>query len=134
MKVFIVFLAFAVIFTGALVFGTDMQRYMLLQKRLKTLSEDCAEAAALCIDPEQSQALGQAVIDVQKGSETARMLCEKAASSGGFGKYAAVTVEIEHVTESSVGARVSWHGSDIFRSSFIKKTDVQRYSVYSWDQ
>ena len=55
MKVFLVFLALVIVFTGALAFASDSLRFVLLQKRLKVLAEECAEAAALCIDEEESQ-------------------------------------------------------------------------------
>ena len=133
MKVFIVFLALIVLFSGIFSFRTDMDRYMLLQRRLKVLAEDCAEAAAMCIDTRRSKEEGRMIIDLGKGQLAAEKLIESSALMDAFAFGGArLQVLISPEGASGVRADVSWQGPDLFRLSFITKKAASRSAAYEW--
>ena len=130
MKVFVVFLAIMIIFCGLFIFESDMSRYMRLQKDLKLLAEDCAEAAALCIDEVRSSRTGKPVIDLDKGRKAALRLLDSSALLKPYGGKAEVTVSPEG--DLRVSAEIKWNGPDIFRLSFIEVCSAHRKAAYEW--
>ena len=119
MKVFLVFLALVIVFTGALAFASDSQRFVLLQKRLKVLAEECAEAAALCIDEEESQKQGRICIDLARGQAAAESFLAQSSYLKTFG-------------EASLGVRISSFGSSGVRAELIWKNKAARAAAYEW--
>ncbi len=134
MKVFIVFLALVMVFSAALIFSSDISEYVRLQKRLKVLAEDCAEAAALCVDKEASEASGTLVIDIARGRAAAEELCKKAAGTGAFGKNADISVKISPYGRFGVRAELVFSGRDLFRSVFLRRSSFSRSAAYEWIQ
>lgn len=134
MKVFMVFMAFVVVFSAALVFSSDAAEYVRLQKKLKVLAEDCAEAAALCVDKEASEAAGVLVIDLARGRTAAESLCKKAVSSGAFGKNAEISVKISPYGSLGVRAELVFSGRDLFRLAFLRLDRFSRSAAYEWIQ
>ena len=125
MKVFIVFLALIVIFSMFLSYLQDTDRYMQYQKLLKMLSEDCAEAGALTIDPKTG------VISGGRAFEAASEILE---SSSLFPR-GSVSVESASVTCGGKGFEVCliYSGEDLFRLPFINITEIRRASEYVWE-
>lgn len=134
MKVFIVFLALVMVFSAALIFTSDIAEYVRLQKRLKVLAEDCAEAAALCIDQKASESSGSLVIDLSRGRRAAEELCRKAADSGGFGRNAQISVKISPYGRLGVRADLVFTGRDLFRLAFLRLETFSRSAAYEWKQ
>ena len=132
MKVFMVFLALVLVFSAALVFSSDISEYVRLQKRLKVLAEDCAEAAALCVDKKASEASGALVIDLARGRAAAEELCRKTASSGAFGKDARISVKISPYGSCGVRAELVFSGRDLFRPAFLRLDSFSRSAAYEW--
>ena len=148
MKVFIVFLALMTVFSGMFVFRSDMNRYIMLQKKLKILAEECARAAAMCVDTDRSAALGRTVIDYNRGQAAAEKILESTGlldgysgepeGSGSYGstvpKGDAVCVQVTVSPEGPSGARadVCWKGPDLFRLSFINKKTAEMSAAYEW--
>lgn len=125
MKELIVFIAFVLIFSMCLVFCSDMTKYMRLQRELKVLAEDCAEAGALTIDEETElidpmNAL-DAALDILKGSRLfdASELCVKdsGVSRGGKGFY--ITLELQ--------------ADSTFRSGLFGEKSIVRHAEYAWE-
>ena len=131
MKVFLVFLALMIVFSGAFVFAEDSLRFVLLQKRLKVLAEECAEAAAMCIDEERSAQDGQVRIDLNRGQAAAQEVLKRTDYLKIFGK-AELRVSISAYGSSGVRAEVVWRGEDLMRLSFIKKQQAARTAAYEW--
>lgn len=149
MKVFMVTMALIVVSFGMFVFRTDMDRYILLQNRLKSIAEECAEAAAMCIDTARSAESGYIVIDFSRAQKAAETVLERTglmldfASSGRTKPYDSgsgpevnvqdlVTVDVSPEGSSGVRAVVSWTGPDIFRLLFINKKAARRSAAYEW--
>ena len=131
MKVFLVFLALLILFSGALVFAEDSRNFMMLQKRLKVLAEECAEAAAMCIDEEESALQGKVCIDMRRGQAAAEELLARSGYLKGFGS-AELSVSVSDYGSTGVRAEVVWRGEDLMRLSFIKKQKAARTAAYEW--
>jgi len=131
MKVFLVFLALAVVFSGLLIFSSDMREYMILQSRLKILAEDCAHAAALCIDEAASAASGSVQIDIERGQAAAERLLESSDLLDAFGS-AEVSIRIRFESPGCVRAELNWRGRDMFRLAYIEKKEAARSAAYEW--
>lgn len=125
MKIFIVFTAFLLVFSMLLVYGADVNGYMLLQKHLKALAEDCAEAGALTIDP------ASAVIDRNKADEAAADILTESKMF----KDGSVTVRDSAVTKSGRGYSVTLRldCGELFRLDFLSKKSIERTSEYAWE-
>ena len=132
MKILIVLLALVIVFCGSAVFEGDITRYIQLQKTLKTLAEDCAEAAALCIDETASAEAGRPVIDLKRGKAAAEKILENTGVLDKLGANAQVELVISSEGQSGVGVRLIWKGPDIFRLSFIRKNTAERSAAYEW--
>ena len=131
MKVFLVFLALLILFSGALVFAEDSRNFMMLQKRLKVLAEECAEAAAMYIDEEESALQGKVCIDMRRGQAAAEELLARSGYLKGFGS-AELSVSVSDYGSTGVRAEVVWRGEDLMRLSFIKKQKAARTAAYEW--
>ena len=128
---FLVFLALAVVFTGALAFGSDSIRFMTLQKRVKVLAEECAEAAAMCLDAEESRVSGRICIDIEKGRQAAEQLLSRAEYLSAFGD-AELKVSISPFGSSGVLAEVCWTGKDPGVFGPLIKNSAARTAAYEW--
>lgn len=131
MKVFLVFLALMIVFAGVFAYAEDSLRFMMLQKRLKVLAEECAEAAALCVDEEESAVRGRVCIDIRRGQAAAERLLSGSNYLKIFGK-AQPGVKVSGFGISGVRAEVIWRGEDIMRLSFINKQQAARTAAYEW--
>ena len=124
MKIFIVFLALVLVFSMFLSYVQDMNVYMQVQRHLKTLSEDCAEAGALTID---RYAAG---IDREEAVKAAGEIL----SSSALFPPGTVDLEQAEVTAGGRGFCVTLrYERAFFRLPYIDITSVSRTSEYVWE-
>ena len=134
MDTFLVVLALVMVFVCAFAFTTDMSLSMHLEKKLKVLAEDCAEAAALCIDENASRAQGKVVVDMAAGQKAAEELCRLSDIFKLYPQTTALSVRVEQEPSGAVAAEVRWRGRDLFRLAGIKKTQAAQKAAYAWDR
>ena len=134
MDTFLVVLALVLVFVCAFAFTADMNRAMQLEKKLKVLAEDCAEAAALCIDESASVSEGKIIVDLAAGQTAAEILCSLSDICRLFPQTSSLKVRVEQEESGAVAAEVSWEGGDLFRLAGIKKTQASRKAAYAWDR
>ena len=133
MDTFIVVVALVLVFSCFLAFGTDMQAWMSLQKKLKVLAEDCAEYAALCIDEDRSIAAGRIIIDRTKAEEAAARLCELSDIKRLFPGTESLTAELSFPDDSKAEVRIVWRGEGPFRSIQYERKEAARKAAYGWE-
>ena len=133
MDTFIVVVALVMVFCCFLAFGSDMQNWMSLQKRLKVLAEDCAEYAALCIDEERSRSEGRIVIDRSGAQEAADKLCALSDIRRLFPGTESLSAELSFPDDSNAEARIVWRGEGLFRSIRFAVKEAARKAAYGWE-
>ena len=123
MKVLIVFSAFLMIFSMFMVYTADMNKYISIQKDLKSLAEDCAEAGALTID-ENTQ-----MIDKKEADKSAEAILSGSVFGG------SVVIERSGLTKDARGYELTLllTSKDIFRLPFLTITEIRRTSEYAWE-
>jgi len=147
MKVFIMFLAFMIVFSASLVYRNDMELYMRMQDSLKRLAEDCAAGGSLATDRDL-YASGRLCIDREDAERISSVLIEKAMEKTMFsGGTISQTVKIFDDVKGydgiegyglsagrpAVAVSLTYSGPDIFRLSFLKIQTVTRTAVYQWE-
>ena len=133
MDTFMVVVALVLVFCCFLAFGTDMQSWMSLQKKLKVLAEDCAEYAALCIDEERSMQEGRIIIDREKAEESADRLCDLSEIYRLFPGTESLSAELSFPDDSKAEVRIVWRGAGIFRSIKSEIKEAARKAAYGWE-
>lgn len=83
MKTFLVTIALFVLFSIFSVYQIDSDTYGFQNERLKSVAEDAANAAGLCLDAE-SFSHGYIRFDEDKGREAARLIVEKGIPVTGY--------------------------------------------------
>ncbi len=109
----------------ALSYVQDMHGYMLAQRLLKMLAEDCAEAGALTIDEKSG------MIDEGKALAAA----EEILISSALFPSGSVYISSYEVTHEGRGFKVCllYMAGDFFRLPFIDISSVSRISEYAWE-
>ena len=125
MKVFIVFLALLMVFSMFLVYRQDMIRYMQVQKLLKFLAEDAAEAGALCIDVKDRKIDGIKAVDA----------AEEIIAASSLFPEGSVRITSWNITRDGLGfyLALEYSSEDLFRSVFTDIRTVSRSSEYAWE-
>ena len=126
-------MAIVLIFTSFFAFGADVRRCQLLQQKLRSLAEECAEYAALCIDEDLSRQLGWIVIDEAAARQAAGKLCERSDIYRLFPETLSLDVEIYVSDAGKAEAELRWTGRDLLRLPGIKKTQAVSKSAYAWE-
>ncbi len=147
MKVFLMFMAFMLLFTGFLVYSSDLSLYMQMQRSLKDLSEDCAAAGSLVIERDQ-YGMGLLEVDEDAARQLSAILIGKARekpmfSSGSIESSMKIYDDVkgyEGIEDLGLSAgrpavlvTLVYSGPDIFRLRFLKKSRITRSSVYQWE-
>ena len=83
MKTFLVTIALFILFSVFSVYQIDSDTYGFQNERLKSVAEDAANAAGLCLDAE-SFSHGYISFDEDKGREAARLIVEKGIPVTGY--------------------------------------------------
>ena len=133
MDTFIVVVALVLVFCCFLAFGSDMQSWMSLQKKLKVLAEDCAEYAALCVDEDRSIAARRIIIDRERAQEAADKLCALSDIRRLFPGTESLEAELSFPDDSKAEVRIVWHGEGLFRSIRFVKKEAARKAAYGWE-
>lgn len=126
MKGFIVFMAFLLIFASAMVYATDSNNYVRLQKHLKALAEECASGAILMKDEDETNRQNRYVINMEAAEAYVNQLTGRVANI----TASAITYPAFGISDAAVKVTVNWSGPDIFRLPFISVTNVSSFSVY----
>lgn len=133
MKVFIVFLAFAIVCSGCMMFADDSNNYVRLQKYLKALAEECAAGGALMFDEEGYKRIQQYVISKEDAQRYADFLYGKGGPSNfkaslyplAHGKISA-TVETPYKTSyNKIYVEVKWEADKDCRCIWMPKVVTQ---------
>ena len=124
MKIFVVSMAMILIGVSAMCFVSDMNTFMLAQKKLKTKAEDCANYAVLQVD-EEALSNGEVKVDPVKAEEAVRYML----TINGLDEIS------ENVTVSGAAVKVelTYEGKDFFRLPFLCVNKIQRSAIYAWE-
>ncbi len=137
MKTFLVFLAFLIVFSACLVYQSDSNNYMLLQKWLKATAEEAAAGGALMID-DKSYEEKRYIINFTDASRYVLFTAKYAKSNISPLKNGSLGVTTWRLSDTQIKAVVSWqsfNGYRLFRLPFIKSPDyVSAMSVYEVKQ
>lgn len=137
MKEFIVFIAFLIVFSAAMVYRTDSNNYVRLQKQLKSLSEECASGAILMQDIEETNRQGRYVIDLAMAKTYVdRIIAKKIGGKMAPISLGTISAEIStqelRASDTAVKIILNWHCEDgIFRLRNImeKLIDDENVSI-----
>ena len=147
MKVFVVFLAFMMVFVSFMCYSSDMARYADMQRMLKLAAEDCAAAGALASDPE-AYGRGKLAIDEDEAIGMGFEVMDAAALMPLFrrgtlsmdmkiydGEKGYEGCEAYGLAQGmpSVVCTLEYTGADIFRLPFLQLRSLSRTAAYSWD-
>ena len=124
MKIYIIFVAFLLIFSMLLCYVEDMNDYVRLQVDLKALAEDCACAGALTVNK-------KGVIK----EKTARKYAQTVISESNMFKDGSISIEKSSVTKDGRGYSIElvYECGELFRLPFLSVTSVRRASEYAWE-
>ena len=124
MKIFVVSMAMILIGVSAMCFVSDMNTFMLAQKKLKTKAEDCANYAVLQVD-EEALSKGEVKVDPVQAEDAVRYML----MINGLDEIS------ENVTVSGAAVKVelTYEGKDFFRLPFLCVNKIQRSAIYAWE-
>jgi hypothetical protein len=137
MKTFLIFLAFAIVFSACLVYQSDVNNYMLLQKWLKATAEEAAAGGALMID-DRSYEEKRYIINFTDASRYVMFTAKHAKSNISPLKNGSIGIITWRLSDTQIKATVSWYAFNdyrLFRLPFIDSPDyLSAMSVYEVKQ
>ena len=126
MKIFIVFLAFVILWTACLTFQTDFNAMLLLQRQAKNLAEDCAAGSAMMLDRRELASGNITFNQLSTKSYNSFMLRQQ--------KYSAdCEYSVNYAKIPSVHVKLIINRKNFFRNRNLSKEKVQVSSMYGWE-
>ncbi len=135
MRTFIVSLSVLLLFSSFVIYGSDMNSYMQLQRELKAAAEECAGGGALMLD-DRSFAEGRIMIDEQAAQAYAERVLQSTYITCPPLKHGSLSVSARLLSDDSIEMTVTYtadEGYDLFRLPFLTRTTVTRSAAYAWE-
>jgi len=133
MKIFMVFLALTVVFLSAFCFMADLNNFVLMEKYLKTMAEECACSAALMTDSTMTS-YGFLEIDMQAARATCDRVCGKLASTVPAFSRGSISVDNIDIGDNYARVKLTYsQTTDLFRLPWIEKRGFSREAEYRWE-
>ena len=136
MKVFIVFLALAIINISMLVYDSDAQRYTELQTNLKNAASECSAGAALYYDQEEF-AKGNMIFNREEGILFVEHFLEKEKKYITCKKEYTIEYNIsyeENIENPAVITSLTMITEDLFRLPALEIKKIVRKSKYEFPE
>ncbi len=136
MKIFLVFLALLTINVTFVVYESDLGRYILMQRTLKAMAEECAAGASLYYDVEE-YSTGRYVFQYEESIEYVEYVLNQMQGDAILLKNLSYEIAFEDDLQGyerepipSVLVGLTLNTKDLFRLPFFTVTEIKRISKY----